>query len=136
MWSSQCTAVCHILRITVISTSGVHLGIRYSKKSYLLQQKYLQCVQAVTEVLSKSHFSLQVGNCPIPVAEHSGNINQFYLLKEILKNIFAKPMLHEIWIQYYLWQDWVPIRSCIDIKDDSNDKAKENRGTLTNPSER
>ena len=29
-------------------------------------------VQAVTEVLNKSHFSLQMGNCPVPVAEHSG----------------------------------------------------------------
>ena len=36
-------------------------------------RKYiLSIVQAVTEVLNKSHFSLQMGNCPIPVAEHSG----------------------------------------------------------------
>ena len=33
---------------------------------------FLLIVQAVTEVLNKSHFSLQMGNCPIPVAEHSG----------------------------------------------------------------
>ena len=33
---------------------------------------FLSIVQAVTEVLNKSHFSLQMGNCPIPVAEHSG----------------------------------------------------------------
>ena len=31
-----------MLEIAVISTNGVHLGIRYSKKSYLLQQNYLQ----------------------------------------------------------------------------------------------
>ena len=30
-------------------------------------------VQAVTSVLNKSHFSLQMGNCPISVAEHSGH---------------------------------------------------------------
>ena len=29
-------------------------------------------MQAVTEVLSKSHFSLQMGNRPIPIAENSG----------------------------------------------------------------
>ena len=33
---------------------------------------FLLIVQAVTEVLNKSHFSLQMGNCPIPVAEHFG----------------------------------------------------------------
>ena len=33
---------------------------------------FLSIVQAVTEVLNKSHFSLQMGNCPIPVAEDSG----------------------------------------------------------------
>ena len=33
---------------------------------------FLSIVQAVTEVLNKSHFSLQMGNCPIPDAEHSG----------------------------------------------------------------
>ena len=31
-------------------------------------------MQAVTEVLNKSHFSLQMGNCPIPIAEHSGHL--------------------------------------------------------------
>ena len=34
------------------------------------------------EVLNKSHFSLQMGICPVPVAEHSG-IN---LLKKFIKN--------------------------------------------------
>ena len=33
---------------------------------------FLSIVQAVTEVLNKSRFSLQMENCPIPVAEHSG----------------------------------------------------------------
>ena len=32
-----------MLEIAIISTSAVHLGIRYCKMSYLLQQKYLQC---------------------------------------------------------------------------------------------
>ena len=32
---------------------------------------FLSIVQAVTEVLNKSNFSLQMGNCPIPLAEHS-----------------------------------------------------------------
>ena len=32
----------------------------------------LLIVQAVTEVLNKSHFSLQMRNCPIPIAEDSG----------------------------------------------------------------
>ena len=31
---------------------------------------FLSIVQAVTEVLNKSHFSLQMENCPIPIAEH------------------------------------------------------------------
>ena len=34
-----------MLEIAVISTSGVHLGIRHSKKSYLLHQRYLQCAK-------------------------------------------------------------------------------------------
>ena len=33
---------------------------------------FLSIVQAVMEVLNKSHFSLQMGNCLIPVAKHSG----------------------------------------------------------------
>ena len=33
---------------------------------------FLLIEQAVTEVFNKSHFSLQMGNCPIPVAEDSG----------------------------------------------------------------
>ena len=33
---------------------------------------FLLIEKAATEVLNKSHFSLQMGNCPIPVAEHSG----------------------------------------------------------------
>ena len=33
---------------------------------------FLSIVQAAMEVLKKSHFSLEMGNCPIPVAEDSG----------------------------------------------------------------
>ena len=33
---------------------------------------FLWIMQAVMEVLNKSHFSLQMENCPIPIAEHSG----------------------------------------------------------------
>ena len=33
-------------------------------------------IHAVTDVLKKSHFSLQMGNCPIPVAEDSGLYNR------------------------------------------------------------
>ena len=33
---------------------------------------FLSIVQAAMEVLKESHFSLQMGNCPIPVAEDSG----------------------------------------------------------------
>jgi len=32
------------------------------------------------EVLDKSHLILQMGNCPIPIAEHSG-LSLFYQLK-------------------------------------------------------
>ena len=39
---------------------------------------FLSIVQAVTEVLNKSHFSLQMENCPIPIAEHSGMILIFF----------------------------------------------------------
>ena len=39
---------------------------------------FLSIVQAVTEVLNKSHFSLQMGNCPIPVAEHSGHSLNYF----------------------------------------------------------
>ena len=50
--------------------------------------------QAVTEVLNKSHFSLQMGNCPIPVAEHSGlcrlyqndTLELYEMFKKIAKN--------------------------------------------------
>ena len=40
-----------------------------------VENVFLLIVQAVTEVLNKSHLSLQMGNCPISVAEHSG-LNQ------------------------------------------------------------
>ena len=40
---SHSTAICCIQRLVVKSTSCVHLGINYSKKSQILQQKYLQC---------------------------------------------------------------------------------------------
>ena len=33
----------------------------------------------VTEILKKSHFSFQMGNYPIPVAEHSGHCAQLEL---------------------------------------------------------
>ena len=36
------------------------------------ENEFLSIVQAVTEVFNKAHFSLQMGNCPIPVAEDSG----------------------------------------------------------------
>ena len=36
-------------------------------------------METVTEVLNKSHFSLQMGNCPIPIAEHSGQCLLSYL---------------------------------------------------------
>ena len=39
-------------------------------------------VQAVTEVLNKSHFSLQMGNCPIPIAEHSGLFQSCFLERQ------------------------------------------------------
>ena len=38
------------------------------------------------EVLKKSHFSLQMGNCPIPVAEDSGHI----LIKQTLHWLLSK----------------------------------------------
>jgi len=41
------------------------------KDSIWGKKLFLSIVQAVMEVLNKSHFSLQTGNCPIPVAEHS-----------------------------------------------------------------
>ena len=39
---------------------------------------FLSIVQTKTEVLNKSHFSLQMGNCPIPVVEHSGPCRQLH----------------------------------------------------------
>ena len=42
------------------------------KDSKWAENVFLSIVQAVTEVLNKSHFSLQMGNYPIPVAEDSG----------------------------------------------------------------
>ena len=33
---------------------------------------FLSIVQDVTETLNKYHFSLLMGNCPKPIAEHSG----------------------------------------------------------------
>ena len=45
----------------------------FSHKIFQMGQKmyFLSIVQAVMEVLNKSHFNLQMGNFPIPVAEHS-----------------------------------------------------------------
>ena len=43
MYLNHSTSICCIRLLVVKSTSAVHLGIRYSKKSYHLQQKYLQC---------------------------------------------------------------------------------------------
>ena len=45
----------------------------FSHKSSKGGKFFSSIVQAVTEVLNKSHFSLQMGNCPIPVAEHFGH---------------------------------------------------------------
>ena len=56
----------------------------FLKKSFLIsvltkkipngaENVFLSIVQVVTEVLYKSHFSLQMENFPIPVAEHSGH---------------------------------------------------------------
>ena len=42
------------------------------KNSKWAENVFLSIVQAVAEVLNKSHFSLQMGDCPIPVAEDSG----------------------------------------------------------------
>ena len=46
------------------------------------------------EVLNKSHFSLQMGKCPIPVAEHSGRCHLWMnplppSLVSLLYNSFA-----------------------------------------------
>ena len=54
MYLSHSTAICCIQQLVVKSTSCVHLGIRYSKKSYLLQQKYLQCMTFVELLWWKS----------------------------------------------------------------------------------
>ena len=35
--------------------------------------------QAIIDVLYKSHFSFQMGNCPIPIAEHFGQGRQILL---------------------------------------------------------
>ena len=43
MYLSHSTSICCICLLVIKITSSVHLGIRYSKKSHLLQQKYLQC---------------------------------------------------------------------------------------------
>ena len=43
-----------------------------SKIPNRVENVFLPIAQAATEVLNNSHFSLQMGNCPIPVAEHSG----------------------------------------------------------------
>ena len=37
------------------------------------ENAFLSILQAVMEFLKKSHYSLQMGNCPIPVAEDSGH---------------------------------------------------------------
>ena len=42
-------------------------------------------MQVVTEVLNKSHHSLQMGNCPIPIAEHPG-----HQISSLSKSVTAK----------------------------------------------
>ena len=42
------------------------------KDSKWAENVFSSIVEAVTEAVNKSDFSLQMGNCPIPVAKHSG----------------------------------------------------------------
>ena len=46
--------------------------LSHIKDSNGAENIFLSFVQAVIEVLKKSHFNLQMGNCPIPIAEDSG----------------------------------------------------------------
>ena len=63
MYLSQSTAICCIQWLVIKSTSCIQLGIRYSKKSYLLQQKYLQCYYFNLHVCP-SLFPCHVTSCP------------------------------------------------------------------------
>ena len=51
LYLSHSTSICCIRLLVVKSTSALHLGKRYTKKLYLLQQKYLQC-----NVFSQNNF--------------------------------------------------------------------------------
>ena len=51
---------------------------------------FLSIVQAVTEVLKKSHFSLQIGNCTIPVAEESGHDHVTTSFPDVMGNRVKK----------------------------------------------
>ena len=55
MYLNHSTSISCIYLLVVKSTSSVHLGLRYSKKSYLLQQKYLQYSITHSITHSKTH---------------------------------------------------------------------------------
>ena len=56
------------------------------------QNVFLSIVQAVMEVLNKSHFILQMENCLITVAEHPGqNLSKNY--SPTLRDIPPKPLV-------------------------------------------
>ena len=80
-----------MLEIAVISTSGAHLGRRYSKKFYLIQPKYLQCINApnkqtnnlseifLVHVDLRSHVRIvheKAGDTGIPVYAASTKLSQ------------------------------------------------------------
>ena len=53
------------------------------KRFQMGQKTFLSIVQAVTEILKKSHFSFQMGNCPIPVAKYSGHCLLYTMYKRL-----------------------------------------------------
>ena len=52
---------------------GFEFEIISKLDSYFLMTVFSSILQALTEVLNKFHFSLQMGNYPIPIADHSGH---------------------------------------------------------------
>ena len=62
---------------------------------------FLSIVKAVTEVLNKSHFSFQMVNFPIPVAQHSGLVLIALLeydINNIMKNNGMGSCQMSVWL--------------------------------------
>ena len=109
LYLSHSTSICCIPLLVVKSTSALHLGKRYSKKSYLLQQKYLQCS------VSYKLFLITQTECisfTKVLLEYSTKMENFwgYHMKIWTKEKATFGLMRVVKRTFYTWKVWVLLR--------------------------